>query len=479
MPGMQGRVVNGSLLLAESLWLYAVLGVVGVFIGLNGSPTPWIAVFALLVLSFLIAQSLQRALLPLEASQAVLMFAGALSIYLTLGVVFAFDASVIDLLWVTKVKVDGEPLVEAVVLGAMAGIGLWWRGAKLASETSVSEVLAFTFKAGVLALVLASIVDIASSADLHVLWVMLPFFGASLMGLAASQVAAPAPGATDPKSWIRVIVGIVASVVALGALLSLVRSEMLSPARAVVGFIYDILITVVIWVIVIPSSYFVELFLRFLGLLVNLFSRGDDEQEPFQGPVELAQQFRDTTGEPGGTASILLTSIQWLFIALLILLALYILGMGLRRRFWIPQGESEVPRESIRGEAVPAQDLTDLLIGLIPARWRGSGRRSYRVPLGERGITEVFQIYFRLLSLAGLQGSLRPAWETPIEYEGALQSLFLDVSLQPITSAFNRACYGRIPSSDGEIRHMRGIVDGLAAQMKGKGGPKSKSDNDP
>ena len=478
MPGMQSRVVNGSLLLAESLWLYAVLGVVGVFFGLEGSPTPWIAVFALLAASFLITQSFQRVLLPLEASQAVLMFAGALSIYLTMGVVLAPDASVIDLLWVTRVKVDGEPSVESVVLGAMAGIGLWWRGAKLASESSVSEVLAFTFKAGLLALVLASLVDIVSPADLHVLWVILPFFGASLLGLAASQIAAPAPGATDPKSWIRVIGSIVASVVALGALLSLVRSDMLSPAKTALGFIYDILITVVIWVIIIPSSYFVELFIRFLALLVSLFSRGEDEREPFQGPVELAQQVRDTAGEPTGTASVLLTSIQWFFIALLILLALYILGMGLRRRFWIPQGESEVPRESIRGESLPAQDLTDLLIGLIPARWRGSGRRSYRVPLGERGITEVFQIYFRLLSLAGLQGSPRPAWETPIEYEGALQSLFLDVSLQPITSAFNRACYGRIPSSDGEIRHMRGVVDGLAAQMKGRGGPRSMPDND-
>ena len=479
MPGMQGRLVYGSLLLAESLWLYAVLGVFGVIIGLDGSPTPWIGVFALLAVSFLIARSLQRVLLPIEASQALMMFAGALSIYLTLGVVFAPDATVIDLLWVTKVKVVGEPLVEAVVLAAMGGIGLWWRGAKLASETSASEVLAFTFKAGTLALVLASFVDIASSVDLHVFWVLIPFFGASLLGLAASQVAAPAPGATEPKSWIQVIGSIVASVVALGVLLSLVRSNMLSPIRAAVGVVYDILITVVLWVIVVPSSYFVELFLKFLGLMVRLFSNEDEERAPFQGPIELAQQVRDTTNEPTGTASVLLTSIQWFIIALLILLALYILGMGLRRRFWIPQDESDVPRESIRGEAAPGQDLTDLLIGLIPARWRGSGRRTYRVPLGERGITEVFQIYFRLLSLAGLHGSPRPAWETPIEYGGALQSLFPDVSLQPVTSAFNRACYGRIPSSDGEIRHMRGIVDGLAKQMKGKGATRSTPEKDP
>ncbi len=197
---------------------------------------------------------------------------------------------------------------------------------------------------------------------------------------------------------------------------------------------------------------------------MNWITPGGEGQETLQQGQQVAIEFRERTSE-NGIASLIGDAIIWFFVALLILAVLYLLARAFRQRAERGDEGLEGVRESLWSEAQPGEDLSALLAGLLPAALRRTRKdRALRIPQGEKGIVEVFRIYFRLLSMAAARGSPRPSWQTNEEYQETLGFLFPDAPVQMATAAFNRACYGHHPATEQEIAHMNSALDRLARE---------------
>ena len=95
-------------------------------------------------------------------------------------------------------------------------------------------------------------------------------------------------------------------------------------------------------------------------------------------------------------------------------------------------------------------------MGLIPDRLRRrKSARGLRLPDDDPRVVEVFRLYFGMLSAAAAKGMPRGESETPGEYQATLAKAFPSGLARAATAAFNRACYGREPTSAERIAEMR------------------------
>ena len=105
-------------------------------------------------------------------------------------------------------------------------------------------------------------------------------------------------------------------------------------------------------------------------------------------------------------------------------------------------------------------DLARLLFGLLPDRFRRRrSDRRLRLPDDEQNIVDVFRIYFGMLNIAESRGQPRLEFQTPGEYRAALRRVLPDRLVDMATAAFDRACYGRLPSTTEEIVEMRRMLE--------------------
>ena len=113
--------------------------------------------------------------------------------------------------------------------------------------------------------------------------------------------------------------------------------------------------------------------------------------------------------------------------------------------------------ESIKGEARTVPDLARLLEQLLPtwARRNASTSNDWQTPAGEPGISEVFGLYFDLLSMAVLRGHVFVPTLTPLERIPDLLATLPGAPVVPITRRFNAACYGREKTDPRTILNLR------------------------
>ena len=460
---MRDRLIYGALLVSDTSWLFAAFGIAGATFGLQGSPLNWLAIIVLLAVSLLVSVSLQSMRLTLIIAQGFQMIWAVIVIYLTLSSQLSEGGVGINLGWPGNVagKESG-----AAILGTFFAVGLWWRGARLATISSPAETLAFSFKTGVVVLGIASVLDFILPGNLRVAWVLFPFFAAGMVGLAVSRLMPAASEASQPKAWGRVFGGTIAGILVIGAALSFLNASVLSPVGSAISGLFNLLLQVVFWVVIIPFTYLLQFLIVALVQIVSWLA-GDQIGRGIEGAVtEGVQQVRDNPGDASSVATALATAMQWFIVALLIIAAIYLLarafGWSTRRRDTGLQ-----VRESLWAEAEPGEDLSSLLVGLLPEWMRRSrSKEGPRIPQGEPGITEVFRIYFRLLNLAEIVGSPKPTSATPAEYEGTLKSLFPQVPVQLATTAFNRACYGHLPATEEEIDRLQVALNWVEDQVK-------------
>ncbi|MBI4298724.1 MAG: DUF4129 domain-containing protein [Chloroflexi bacterium] len=453
MLPLRDRFIYGSLVVSESSWLFAISVLAGTLFGLQKSPLGLIAIVILLASSLIIYRRLEPLKLNLVTAQILQMVGGVIVIYLVLSSQLSRGSIAIDLGWPGGLS---EKRMGAAALGIIFSVGLWWRGARLASAESPTETLSFSFRVGVVVLAILSVLDIALPSNLGVTWVLFPFFGASLIGLALSRIIPAAAEASQPKSWTKVISITVVTILVVGASLTFLNGDLLSSSKAIFSAILNLLALGFYWIFIVPASYLVLFLLGALLRIIGFFTGGRISLPNIQLPSGVSEQVREGVGEPSSIASVIAAVLQWFVVVLMVLALLYLLakafGWSSRRRDTQLQGS----RESLWGEANLGLDLSSLLASLLPeALRRPKSKRGFLIPIGEPGITEVFRIYFRLLYLAAARDSPKPVWQTPGEYKITLEVLFPRMPVQLATTAFNRACYGYHPASEEEIRQLQ------------------------
>lgn len=454
--------VLAATVVAESTWTYGLLAVVGAIAGAGGSPLGWPAVLAIMALSLVVGLLSPINVDAIEAVYLVRTLIGALVVYLAVGTQVASGTIGLDILWVTKFGSESAVpyFTFKAVGGAVAGAVLWWRAGQLPGAEFPADVLGFSFRLGLLALAATVGVDIAVEDDLNTAALVFVFFAAGLGGLSIGYLLPESEQAIKSKTWPKVITGLVSVVLVSGFVFALLHRDILSylavPARAVSGA----LVTGVLWAVIIPISFIFNLFVE---AIIGFFKRAYDPPEEEQGEVP-QQNMTDalrTIQEEGEeeVPEILLFVIQvveWVFVALVAILLLYLLSRVLRQFFTKGPKEMIGLRESLRDEADPASDFGRLMLKLIPSWLRGRRRgQGIGLPDGPPGVVDILKLYYELLALGEKKGIPRPAHETPTEFQPRLEVLFPRNLVRLATGAFNRACYGNHPSTEQQISQIR------------------------
>ena len=467
MNTLQDRVISASVLLSESAWLYAMMGIMGLGSGVGGSPLGWSAVVSLMLVSFVTARLLRAILMPAVAGYFFQMLTGTVTIFVTLGTQLPSGGQFLDLGWTASVSTTpGAPL--QALAGGVFGALAWWRGGRLAAIDSPAETLGFSFRIGVLIMAAAAVIDIFQSADLNIFPIMFLFFASGLVGLSVSHIL-PSAGTIPAASWPRVVGATVSVILVIGLLFSALQRGVLSFVASGAMLIVNGLTTVFFFVVIVPIVYVVfwlfELVRSVLANFIELAPREEEAEAPVTGFLESVRELQSDSADGGGWLDVLLQVVQWVGLAVIVLVLLFLLARAFRRRFRWVRDDPQGVREAISEGADPAADFAQLFLDLIPRRMRQrSHLRHLRIPDDEAGIVDVFRLYFGMLLLAENKGHPREPSQTAGEYQYTLERILPSNIVRTITAAFNRACYGRHPARPEQIDEMRTALERLSTE---------------
>ena len=466
MTELRERVVTGGLLLSESAWLVALLGILSFPFGATSSPISWIAVLAVMSISLVWVRTLSMVIMPSLMAYGLQMLAGMIVVYLMVASQVSPETGVLNLGWLgtlTSGEASDRYILRAIY-GSLGGAGLWWRGGHIGAADIPAESLSSSFKIGVLVLAIASVIDIAHPANLNVFPMMFIFFGTGVAGLIVAHMAPSSQSSVGARTWTRVIGGLVGGLVVLGMIFSLLQDNILAIIAAPIKWVLEILATIVFYLVIFPLAYIIDYITRGIFALL-LWLGGEPEQQREFALAPAAGAFEGFTrdGEAEPAALLLLQILQWSIVAAIIIAVLVVMALAFKRRARQRREENEGQRESlIEGADVP-YDFANLLFGMLPSRFRRrTPDRALHVPPDDPGITDVFRIYFGMLTLAERRGHPRHYSETPSEYQTKLESLFPRSLVRAATTAFMRACYGHHPAPREQIDEMREELERVA-----------------
>ena len=458
MSSSRHSVILAAVVVVESVWLYALTAVFSLALALDGSPVSWLAAAAIMSASFLTAWALSSVIMPAWVPYAVQLVVGLLVVYVALGTQLAAEGA-LDMGWLGAMAAEGaeSEYVRAAALGIASSVMFWWRGGGIASAESPAERLSFAFKTGLIALSFAAVVDTLHPADLGVFPLIFVFFAVGLAGLSVGHILQSANRPLTQRSWLKVIGGSVAVVVGAGLLVSLLQRGALEFIARPLAWLADGLVTVILYVVLLPLIFIFSLLASGLLELLRRFAAEPPEEES-RAPIEGFQGMMEGLREQAESSdpSIWVDMLGWAALGAIAVVLLIFLARAFRRRMRWRRVDREGERESVSEDVDPALDIARLLMGLVPDRLRRRrAGRGLRLPDDERGVVEVFRLYFGMLSAAAAKGMPRAENETPTEYQATLARVFPASLARAATAAFNRACYGREPTSDERIAEMR------------------------
>ncbi|MBM3932917.1 MAG: DUF4129 domain-containing protein [SAR202 cluster bacterium] len=456
----QDRLVLVALVLAESCWLFALIGGATVLFNLDAtSPLNYFAVVLILGASLLISKLAVVKSKAIETAYLLATLAGFGVIYLVISTQVAPGS--IDLTWPVKMSRDTAPMgyPYRAAAGTLMGLYLWWRGGRIATVEFPTESLAFSFRLGLLILVTGAIIDLTLPVDLNTFWVVFVFFATALGGLAIGHLLPETEKAAESRTWPKVIAGMVAAILAVGVGIGLFQEGFLRTVSKPSQIALDVVVKILFWGVVAPIAF---LFNLFTTGVINFFDAAFDPSVPEEQRRSLGQEaqqaFEDLQNQEEEISQSLVNVIQvveWVFVTLVAVLILVLIAMALKRWLFGKPSATKGNRESVKEDASVLGDFARLLSGLIPGGLKKANKKGYNVPEGPDGIVEVYRIYYDLLTVAEEKGINREDAETPTEYAGKLTKLFPGSFVTNLTEAFNKAHYGNQPSSESVIERLR------------------------
>ncbi len=458
MSTSRHSLILAAAAIVESVWLYALAAVFSLALALDGSPVSWGAAAGVMVASFLTARALSFVIMPAWTPYVVQLVVGMLTVHVALATQLAADGFM-DMGWLGALagaESDSE-YMRAAALGVAMSLLLWWRGGRIASAEAPAETLSFAFKIGLMALSFGAVVDTLHPADLGVFPLIFIFFAVGLTGLSVGRILQSANRPITQKSWLKVIAGAVAVVVGAGLLASLLQRGALELIARPLAWLADGLVTVILYAILLPLIFIFSLLATGLLEILRRFANEEPERETPEslgGFQDMMQGLREQA--ESNDPAIWMDILGWAALALVAVVILAILARAFRRGFRWRRVDQEGERETLSEDVDPALDLARLLMGLVPDRLRRrKAERGLRLPDDDPGVVDVFRLYFGMLSAADAKGMPRSESETPTEYRKTLARAFPAPLADAVTAAFNRACYGREPTSAERIAEMR------------------------
>ncbi len=455
----RSQLILLSVAVAESSWLFAVFMVLGQIGDLGGSPLPWISVLALLLISIFTGHMLGVREGD-EVSNAIRQsLFGLVVIYILLGTGTFLDEP-FNIGWLfTLLSGDlGSTASVSAVFGFLILLWLWRHGIKLGTDRYPEDRLARIFKIGIGALAIATLVDQAIDDDLGTVSLLLPFFGATLVGMAVGRLPEGGVGKRSGE-WAKVIGVSVFGVMGVGLLLGLIGGLYGNGGVRLLYAGWGLVVDGFLWVLRFPVTWAIAI----INWLIDLFARDPDGEDresvpPQSGDEILGREPTEMVEAGNATVDSILNIIQYPVIALAVITAFFILAMAYRRLGQQEESDDDDERESLRSELNTAGDMSRLLGGLVPGWMRRRSGKGWRSP-DESGFAEVFSLYFDALGFAVKRGMQFHPQMTPRERLPLLQAALPGAPIGELTDRFNDACYGHIPADPNEVEALRSRIE--------------------
>ncbi|MDP6055969.1 MAG: DUF4129 domain-containing protein [Dehalococcoidia bacterium] len=453
-----------ALVVVESIQWFAVLAMIGGMIALGGSPIPWFALFLL----FSVGMSsgwLFGGIKSDNATVALLQGAVALAaVYLTMANVTVTEGWSFKIAWPVDTfgGTYGNEGVADVMLGVVATGWVWYRSQSLVANGDVRGRLSSAFKYGTAFLAIALLVEFAVvRSDIGIAPLLLPFYGAALIGMAVSRL--PQSADAGQASWPLIIGVSVGGILGVGTIAALLTGRY--GDIGVRGMInaWGAFIDALLWVLHYPIKWMVTAIeLLLLWLRERLGSKEAEEES--LGASELSEDMVDLAAERAEeTTEFVLEAFRWPLSMLLIVVLFFVLVFAYRRFSVRNRDTDDTDRESIRGDADARADMMKLLSSLMPGWMKGQKQQSlWKWPEGEHGVAEAFLLYFDTLAAAIKRGMVFNPNATPNERVTALAVFLPGAPVETVTSRFNAACYGAQPADLNEIERLRWEVEAAA-----------------
>lgn len=455
----RSKLILLSIAVAESVWLFALFSVLGLIGDLGGSPLPWLSLFGLVFLSIGTGYILGNVEGD-EASTAIIQaLFGLFVIYLVLGTGRYVGDSAFDAGWLFRLLSGDLEAAAAVsaVFALLISLWLWRHGLKLGTDRYPEDRLARIFKIGIGVLAVATLVDQAADEDLGAGALLIPFFGATLVGMAIGRLPEAGVG-QNVGQWARVIGVSVFGILGLGLLIGLIGGLYGNGGVRLLYAGWELLVDAVLWLLRYPVTWITAV----MEWLLSLFP-GNTQEEPQQlqfgqSAQEIFGEETDKAADAGSTLSdTIINILQYPVIVLIIIAVFFLLAVAFRRMGSRDTDEDEDERESIRDELETGGDMSRLLGGLVPSWWRRKAGKNWRHP-DDPGFAEVFKLYFESITLGVKWGMTFHPQMTPAERLPMLQAALPGAPVGEVTDRFNAACYGRVPTDVGTVARLRSAV---------------------
>jgi len=455
----------GSLIVVESVIWFSVLTIIGGIGGLGGSPIFWpvlAIVFALGTYSGWVFGGSRADAVTVAAFQAVLAI---VVVYMTVSL-SAINADFrMYMVWPVDMfggTFDAAQVVEIVI--ALATVVLvWFRTQTIISDGDVRWRLRKSFKIGILFLAAALVTDLNVAAHTGITSVLVPFFIASLVGLASARLNETEDSGN--ASWPILIAGSVLLIMVIGVIAGLLTGRYGNVGVRGILNVWGALVDAVLWVLRYPIEWVMTALWAFLTWLKE---RSEPVEETGESVAPAAgNEFLDEEAQEQVEifSDFAVDALRWP-LSILLLVVLFIVLVYAYKRFSSRIGDIEnTDRESINVED-NSGNLMNLLGGLLPGWMRGNDRAQWRHPTGEQGITEAFLLYFDTLTHAIKRGMRFNPNATPNERTEALAVFLPGAPVGVVTSIFNDACYGSMATDIEEINRLREQVERAASTPK-------------
>ncbi len=472
MSDWRGQVVFTAIAVAESILIFSILAIIGAGLSLEYTPLHWATLVVLYLLGMVSAWVVGGLRGGVGTIALIYGTAGLVAIYLAVATMRFDSGFEFDLAWVYHLfnrDLTGEA-VAALVMSLITTVIVWRRASGIIrDDRDAPDHLKRIFKRGLVIMAIGLIVDEFVSAELRLAELLIPYFLATLGGMAVARLPDDSPVA---GRWTRIILVALGAFLGTGLIAGLLGGRYgylgLNALWVAWGWVVDAILWLLYW----PLTVVGWVIAKIIELLQSLFGGEPAEQEQEQGQGDRPEFPERETQEGAGNEWVeaVLEALQWPLTFLLLFVVLIVAALAYRRIVRRLTRDDGVERETIKDEVEEVTYL-DLLKGLLPD-WmtrRGTPRHLWKYP-DEPGIREVFMLYFETIEMALERGMEFNSRDTPSERQPVMSGVLDGAPIGDITSRFNAACYGNVPTEASQVESLRSrlasAVEALDARRK-------------
>lgn len=457
MSDWRNQIVFTAIAVAESVILFTIIAVISAGLSLDFPPLHWGMVLLLyltgMVTSWIVG-GLRGSLVTIALIYGT---AGLVMIYVAVATTRFNPGFNFDLAWIYHLfnrDLTGES-VAALLIALIVSLVIWRRTSTIIRDDSdAPDHLKRIFKRGLVVLAVGLIVDEFVSEPIGLAQLLIPYFIATLGGMAVARLPNDSPMA---GKWMRIIVAALGLFLGTGLIAGFFGGRYGYAGLNALWILWGWTVDAILFVLRYPLLAIGWVIAKIIDFLQSFFGTEPPEQEQEQGQGQRPEfpEREATEAADNAWVEAVLEILQWPLTFLLLFVVLIVVALAYRRIIRRLNRDDGIERETIRDEVEEVTYL-DLLKGLLPD-WmtrRGTPRHLWNYP-DDPGIKEVFILYFETLEMA-----LERGWEfnsrlTPTERQPELAMVLDGAPINDITSRFNAACYGNLPTDTSQVEDLR------------------------